>query len=684
LNRTTTLSIRSYESLAADLGDENPLPVFRDAKHDLELPLDPNVTAEDRRYLGWQVGYRVLPYRMQDGYNRDKKRWSLRAVVLENEILRATFLPELGGRLVSLIHKATDRELLDRNPVFQPANLAIRNAWFSGGIEWNAGQFGHHCLTCSPVFAARVETPEGYPVLRLYEWDRMKCYPWQIDFHLPPGSEFLFACVRLVNPHERELPMYWWTNIAVPEADDVRVLAPATTALHYMLGSSMSQIDLPVWHGTDLSYATRLKFAQEFFCRIPDGRRRWIAALDATGTGLVETSTRRLRGRKLWAWGMNEGGRHWQDFLSQPGRAYIEIQAGLAYTQLESVPMPARAEWTWTEAFGLLEADAAKVHSTNWSEAIGAAESALYACLSERKLEELDLRFAATTTRPSWEILSTGSGWGALDRRRQMGSIPAGLAFDDSTLGQDQEPWLALLETGELSESAPGVPPSGGIHPSPPEGGTPNPGAWMVQPEWQSLLEKSLQAGRSDHWLAWLHLGNMRMENSNPNGAVEAWQRSLSHKRNAWALRNLAVVEQRAGNLDAAAKLTGEAWQVGPPIPGLAIEYVNLLCALRRFAEVDVFVRALPPAIRQHERIHIAAARAALELGRLDEVEPLFGREFVTIRESETSVTDLWFEYQARRIAEQNGVPLDDALCQRVRRESKPPRHIDFRMTAEA
>src|ERR1051326_338954 len=334
----TTLTTQSYLLPSADLGPENPLPSFHAPNHNLKGPVDDGVPEEDRRRLGWEVGYRILPHRIQDGYNRDKKPREFRGIVLENENLRATSLPELGGRLVSLFHKPTQRELLDRNPVFQPANLAIRNAWFSGGIEWNMSHFGHHFLTCSPVFAARVEVPEGYPVLRLYEWDRVKCFPWQIDFHLPPGSEFLFARVRLVNPHDHEISMFWWTNIAVPEADGVRMLAPAETALHCTAGYPFDLVKLPKWNGVDLTYSTKLQYAQEFFCRIPEDQRRWVAALDRNGTGFVETSTRRLRGRKLWAWGMNEGGRHWQEYLSQPGRAYIEIQAGLARTQLESVP----------------------------------------------------------------------------------------------------------------------------------------------------------------------------------------------------------------------------------------------------------------------------------------------------------------------------------------------------------
>ena len=68
----------------------------------------------------------------------------------------------------------------------------------------------------------------------------------------------------------------------------------------------------------------------DLFFDIPASGRKWEAALDGSGTGLVQTSTDRLQGRKLFMWGSGSGGRHWQEFLSAPGRAYLEIQAGLA------------------------------------------------------------------------------------------------------------------------------------------------------------------------------------------------------------------------------------------------------------------------------------------------------------------------------------------------------------------
>ncbi|MGH3994491.1 MAG: DUF5107 domain-containing protein, partial [Pseudonocardiaceae bacterium] len=89
----------------APLGPENPLPPLASLQelHDVEnldeLPPE----------LASGVGYGrlpgVLPYLLQDGYGRRRSPRSLPALVLENERLRATVLPGLGGRLYSLWHK---------------------------------------------------------------------------------------------------------------------------------------------------------------------------------------------------------------------------------------------------------------------------------------------------------------------------------------------------------------------------------------------------------------------------------------------------------------------------------------------------------------------------------------------------------------------------------------------------
>ncbi len=674
----TTLNAEPYILPTAPIGAENPLPVFRGTSDDNQIGLDDGVPEEDRRCMGWRTSFRVLPHRMQDAYTRRRTLTDIGSVVIENERLRAAFLPAFGGKLASLIHKASGRELLHRNPVCQPANLALRNAWTSGGIEWNSGQPGHHYLASAPVFAAEVTGPDGAPCLRIYEWDRVKGYTWQVDFWLPHDSPVLLARVRLVNPHPHEIAMYWWTNMAVDEREDVRVLVPADSALCNPYSRSLEVVPLPRLSergaSRDLTYSTQSPHAADFFSRIPDDRRKWIAALDGDGRGFFETSTDRLRGRKLFCWGMGSGGRQWQEFLAAPGHAYIEIQAGLARTQMECLPMPALATWTWTEAFGCLQADPALVHGDDWEAAWGAAAERIEQVIPRARLDELDMALAQTSQSLPNRILARGSGWGALERARreragQQDPIPPELVFGADAIGQDEMPWLTLLTEGRL----------------PCKDLSDEPGALMTQPEWMPLLEAGIESPDGDHWLAWWHLGNMRMEARDIAGACAAWQESLRRTRTGWALRNLAVAAKRQGNEADFLRLMADAWDAGPRIAPLAIEYGHALSDAGHYRDVVTLVRSLPEALRANERIMMLWAHAALRTGDTDGIEHLFDHEFATIREGEVTLTDLWFAYHERRVARELGTGVDEDIKRRVRRECPPPRRIDFRMAvAEA
>ena len=96
-------------------------------------------------YGRWQTSY---PYRQYTCYSRELRETEVKTAVLENDYLKAVFLPEYGGRLWSLTDKEQGRELLYTNDVLRFSNLAVRNAWFSGGVEWNLGVIGHTPLTC--------------------------------------------------------------------------------------------------------------------------------------------------------------------------------------------------------------------------------------------------------------------------------------------------------------------------------------------------------------------------------------------------------------------------------------------------------------------------------------------------------------------------------------------------------
>ena len=418
-----------------------------------------------------------------------------------------------------------------------------------------------------------------------------------------------------------------------------------------------------------MTYSTRCPHAADFFSRIPDDRRRWVAALGGDGTGFFEASTQRLRGRKLFCWGMGAGGRQWQEFLAAPGHAYIEIQAGLARTQMETLPMPGRTEWSWTEAFGYVDADPALVHGADWPAAWGEVGARIEGVIPEARMADADARMALMADQAPTEILRRGSGWGALERLRKAKAcepdrVPEALVFPREAIGADEAPWLALLEAGSLPSRAPKA----------------GPGALMTQPEWAAALERSLVGEPGADWLVWWHLGNLRMEQRDTDGACAAWRRSLECEPNGWAVRNLSVAAQRAGDAAEALSLLRQAWQAGPQIAPLAIELAQALADAGLHTEVMEFVRGLPEEVRCHERMLLHWARAALATGQTEGVERIFAHSFATIREGEVTLTDLWFAYHEGRMAAETGVEVNDEVRARVRTECPPPRSIDFRM----
>ncbi len=667
------LRIETWTIPGADLGPENPLPPLASGE-DLHqtFSVSSDIPEDIQRNLHYGQVSGILPYSMQDGYTRDRRERPFRVGVLENEFLRAAFLLEYGGRLWSLWDKKAARELLYRNPVFQPANLALRNAWFSGGVEWNIGTIGHSPFTCAPLFAARVLTPEGEPVLRLYEWERLRRVTFVIDAFLPPGSPWLFIHVSIHNPNSGTIPMYWWSNIAVPETPNTRVLVPAESAFYFdYQEGELHLIPMPRYQGCDYTVPTNIPHAADYFFNLPQGQRPWIAAVEEDGKGLIQTSTSRLQGRKLFVWGMGQGGRRWQTFLSQPGETYIEIQAGLARTQLEHLPMPAGATWSWLEAYGAVHADPERVHGEDWHCAWQEVDNRLSVMLPGQRLEQEAQRARSWQQIQPDEILQLGSGWGVLEtiRRQKKGEAPfapAGLSFPAQALDEAQRAWLQLLENGVFPELDPEASPVG----------------WMIETAWQEQLEKAVRQPASDHWYAWYHLGVMRFARHDLAGAKAAWERSLHHARTPWALRNLAIIARNQRRHVEAASLYEQAFALRPDLLSLAVECAQAQIIAGRPEQWLTLQEKLPDTLRQQGRIQLLEGQAALAAGDLERVAAILAKPFIVedMREGEKSLSDLWIEFYLQKMSREEGVPIDEALRTRVLQTYPIPPTFDFRM----
>ncbi|MEV8531957.1 DUF5107 domain-containing protein [Streptomyces sp. NPDC051211] len=622
---------------AAPLGPENPLPPLTvlDEVHVLDDRSRAGLPREMARQIGYEPLRSLLPVRLRDGYRRERAQTELDAVVLENEHLRATVLPGLGGRLYSLIHLPSGRELLYRNPVFQPAAFALNGAWFSGGVEWNIGATGHTTLSCAPLHAALVPAPDGGTMLRLWEWERLRNLPFQVDLWLPDTSEFLYVGVRVRNPHERPAPVYWWSNIAVPEDVGTRILAPADEAWHFGYERTLRRVPVPEWEGVDRTYPVRGEYPADYFYEPAEGARPWVASLDAGGHGLVQTSTALLRGRKLFVWGAGRGGRRWQEWLTEPGTpGYAEIQAGLARTQLEHVRLEAGAEFSWLEAYGPLAADPAAVHGTDWPAARAEAERALGSALPREQVDAAYAAWRPYADREPGERLAAGSGWGTLEVLCGGLKLP-GTPFDEAALGEAELPWLELWRTGVL--------------PAPRRDGPPGPS--LVAPHWRDMLETAPADPLTEY-----HLGVAQWHAGDVAQAVRSWERGLALAPSRWPLlRCLAVADRLAGDPGRAAdryaeafadlmaeSRGGEAWTAAES--ALGREAMAAQLAAGRTCEARAVFDRLRPGLREEGRFRLLAARLLGAEGHVGAARRLFeeGVEVPDLREGDETLSEVW------------------------------------------
>lgn len=634
----TTLDVTSMKLPTAPVGPASRLPLL----HRPDPPgwIGRHVPADVAERATSGSPPSLFPYTAQDDYGRSLAPADHRVAVLENEALRATVAADLGGRLWSLVDKQAGRELLYVNPVLQPANLALRNAWFSGGVEWNIGTRGHSPTTMSPVFAARVQRPDGTPVLRLWEWERLREVVFQVDLWLPAGAAALAATVRIRNVNDSPRPMYWWTNAAVVAGADTRVLAPATRAFRTIYPDGLDVVDVPDRTDGDSTSPSTVQRAADWFFDLAGSTRPWIVAVGAGGAGLAHASTGVLRGRKLFAWGTGRGGERWQRWLSGDDDVrYLEIQAGLAPTQYEHVTMPPRADWSWTEVFGSVAVNAAD--DAPWSDAVAAAGRAVDVLAPADVLAGWHAEAVGALDTAPTDVFGTGTGWGALERRRRARAGDAwcddtGTPFADESLGPEQAPWLELLETGTLVGSMPVSHVHGG--------------------DWHARL-----ADAPPTWLTEYHRGSIAHGRGDLDAAVAHYDTSLRLSRTAWALRARSVAASDQGHTGVAASLAVDAAHAAPQSWRLAVEALGRLLDAGRPGDALALVDGMPSGVRVHGRVRMLEAWAAAESGA--------SARAASILEVGVDVADLC-----------EGERSLDALWERVHHGAPLPERYDFRM----
>src|SRR5437660_8117841 len=272
-----------------------------------------------------------------------------RTLNLENEYLKCTVLPDLGGHLYTCIDKINGTSMFYANPTIKFARIAYRGMWAGLGIEFNF-PVSHNWMTVSPVNFAMTREPDGGASVWAGNIDRPYGMEWRVQLTLRPGRAYLEQKTTLYNRDDTRHRFYWWTNAGVQVWDDSRILYPMEfTAAHGFA-------DIDTWPvnsaGTDQSSVGNHKYGP--VSRFSYGSREpYMGGYHPhTNAGVAHySSSVDLPAKKIWSWGSDEDGLDWRTALSDNNSAYVEIQAGMFRDQA---------------TYGFLEPQESRVFTEYW------------------------------------------------------------------------------------------------------------------------------------------------------------------------------------------------------------------------------------------------------------------------------------------------------------------------------
>ena len=288
----------------------------------------------------------VYPYTMQDHLSRTKEDRTYKALFLENEYLKITCLPELGGRLHSVFDKIKWKEMFHLNNVIKPSMIAMRGAFISGGVEWNAGPQVHTVTIVSPVDALTGKNPDGSAYIELSNIDKIFRNRWTVRVTLHPGKAYLDEQISIFNPTDAINPYYFWNCTAFPNRAGTRFIYPMT------LGTDHNRIKFfswPIHEGKDLSWLKNYETWASIFS--VDCSFDFFGAYDVDADrGIVQVADHnKLSGKKAWTWGNWDFGLVSQKNLTDDDGPYIEVQSGPLPTQSDYGMLLPRQAISWQE-----------------------------------------------------------------------------------------------------------------------------------------------------------------------------------------------------------------------------------------------------------------------------------------------------------------------------------------------
>lgn len=299
----------------------------------------------------------IYPYTLLDDIDSKITNKTYHTLVLENKYLLVTIIPDLGGRVYSVFDKVSQREVFYKNSIVRFAPLAIRGAFFSGGVEFSF-PVAHAPTTCDNVNWDIRENADGSASISIGGLEHISRLRWMITLTLFPDRCALAQDVYLFNPGAIPGRYHYWTNASLEANEGTEFIYPLHRARSYEYagtsGWPFARLDLileepglPGMEGVPMWPANRLQAPVNF-----RWQKNMLAQVSIFGRGVEwdyfgawqhkvnhgyahVAKSKDVSGMKLWSWGNAPVGVINQTALTDDGSVYAETQCGAMETQLD-------------------------------------------------------------------------------------------------------------------------------------------------------------------------------------------------------------------------------------------------------------------------------------------------------------------------------------------------------------
>ncbi|MBC7251110.1 MAG: DUF5107 domain-containing protein [Anaerolineae bacterium] len=306
------------------------------------------------KYLDWGAYYNSHP---------NPAPRTFEAVILENDYLKLTVVPEIGGRIYSCQFKPTGNNEFYSNTVLKPTHWGPpEQGWWlaAGGMEWclPVVEHGYESVTAWSYTTASASDGVTLTLRDTTADDRIRAI---INIYLPGDRAYFVVQPRIENPTAATINYSYWTNTQIAPGPNndlsselVFVFPVDQVTVHSTGDSSLpgagQAMSWPWYNGRDMSRLGNWNQWLGFFER-PAAQRGFMGAYDhSADEGIVRIFPEDItRGAKGFAFGWNNRwpSSDWTD----DNTYYAELHGGLAPTFDDKASLAAGGHVEWSEVW---------------------------------------------------------------------------------------------------------------------------------------------------------------------------------------------------------------------------------------------------------------------------------------------------------------------------------------------